>query len=671
MKLKNDEFAVEPGGAVTRSPAHNSRVDGGVQKARNRLILHAPEGRTLEGATSTYQSPIPKNTATGRSVHLVIGGDGSRIAQVVPFNRIANHTQGYNSTSLGIELVYAGRLQRDEKTAGFHLRTWFKEPFQGNQYIYASALNDSHYHYWPLFPKSQLDTLFEIATILKKEYPITDVLAHEEIIPSLHPGPAFPIIQFREKLLGVTDRSVVLQETTKDVTLLGEPGRDKTLLSDTVVPHGAPVSIINEMYVPKKGKWYLISVIDTSKGSPWLIGWVEAAAVRVKTDFKAMVENHYLITEDGRRFQEIKSHPNGFDAKRTLFRPGESPKYIIMHFTTGMKMESTISHFKNPGAGVSTHLLIGRDGRVVQFLPFDKIAYHSGYSWWERASNINTMSIGIELDNAGILRKGRDGKWFRRRIEIPKDMVSQKVHWKQYTPKDKAKYSGWEKFTKVQLDVALNIVKALKDGYPTIQEILGHDDVNLRNRYDPGPLFPMKKFRHELFERTKPDVRVYRLTQDCELYGNFKGRRPNTKQRTFDAPLPARSVVRVITVDDEFTLVSVIASKDPDARGIGWIQTASLEAPVDRGFKSAKHKDGESKVEKRWTTISQPLYKQGEGSPTPILWEGPFKQGTKVRVQQVDGAWTLVVILDKVRGRGGLEGWLPTELLTPDVNSEE
>ena len=666
MKIINDRFSVEPGSGISQLPAHNSRIINTIQKARNQIVIHAPEGRTLQGATAGFLAPAPKNSGVGRSVHLVIDEDGSKLTQLVPFNKVANHTLGFNNTSLGIELVYVGRLRRDEKNPGFHLLKWFKEEFQGNQYIYASALNDSHFHFWPLFPKAQLDALFNTAIILKETYEVNDVFAHEEILPSLHPGPAFPIIQFREKLLGVGTRSIVLQETTRNVTLLGEPGKEKTLLSNISVPKGAQVTIINDATVPKKGRWYLISVIDTSEDSPWLIGWVEAGAVRVKTHFKAAVnKSHYLTTDEGRKFQEIKPHPNGFDAKRTQ----PNPKYIIMHFTTGTKMESTISHFKNPGAGVSTHLLIGRDGRVIQFLPFDRIAHHSGYSWWERESNLNNSSIGIELDNAGLLRKGKDNKWFRRKIEIPLENVKRDVHWKQIVPKDKAKYPGWERFPQTQLDVALNIVKALKENYSSIQEILGHDDVNLRNRYDPGPLFPMPKFRRELFGRPIPDIKVYKLKQDSDLYGNFKGKLPNTIQRQFDVPLPANSLVRVIMEEDEFALVAVLKSRDPNAKGIGWIQTASMESAVDRGLKGGKNKkSNENIADKRWTKISQPMYKQGEGSPTPILWEGPFKQGTKVRIQQVRGPWTLVVVLDRVRGRGGLEGWMPTELLTPDID---
>src|SRR5687768_16509883 len=230
------------------------------------------------------------------------------------------------------------------------------------------------------------------------KYDIVDVAEYDEILTATDPGPTFPIIHFRhwplrEGLLDATDRSILLQETSRPVSLLGQPGKESSLLSEITIPKGTPVAVINE-----KDTWYLISVIAEVGGNPWLIGWVEQNAVRVKTDFIPVVRpDHYLATADGRRIEEITPHENGFEPNKT----NPNPKFIIMHFTTGTKMESTINHFKDPSSGVSTHLLIGRDGRVVQFLPFDRIAHHCGFSWWEQQSNLNKSSIGIELENAG------------------------------------------------------------------------------------------------------------------------------------------------------------------------------------------------------------------------------------------------------------------------------
>src|SRR5215207_1319810 len=493
---------------------------------------------------------------------------------MLPFQLGANHASGFNNRSIAIDLVYPGELV--EKGLEFHLKSNFAE----TEYILASGLGTARYGYWPLYPKSQLDVLLVIARTLREKYDIVDAVAYDEVLTAIHPGPAFPIIHFREKLLGVTDRSILLQETSRSVLLFSQPGSAHPVLSEVRIPKGTPVAVINERF-----GWYLISVIADVDGNPWLTGWVEKNAVQVKTNFTAVIpaNEHRLETSDGRRFQEIIPHPNGFDPRKT----NPEPKFIIMHFTTGTRMESTINHFKDATSGVSTHLLIGRSGRVVQFLPFDRIAHHSGFSWWEQQSNLNQSSIGIELDNAGLLIR-KDGKWQRHKMIIPDDEVKQEVHWKQFKPNNPENFPGWQTFTKVQLDVALKIVRALTERYPSIQEILGHDDVNLRNRYDPGPLFPMPRFRRALFGREQPDIEEYVLNHVTEIYSNFQGQIPNPKQNIVQVTLPAKSLVKVIKEEGDFTLVTVVNAKNTNFSGTGWIQTASLEASKQFGSKAGK-----------------------------------------------------------------------------------
>ena len=617
------------------------------QLQQRTLVIHAPISASAEGAFAQLKQKPPKNSFLPRSTHLILGATGREIIQMLPFQLGANHASGFNNRSIAIDLVYPGELV--EKGLAFQLKSNFPE----DEYILASGLGtSSRYGYWPLYPNDQLDSLLAIARVLKDKFNIVDVVAYDEILTSTHPGPAFPIIQFRERLLGINDRSLLLQETSRSVLLFNQPGTLNPLLSPIRIPKGTPVAVINERF-----NWYLISVIAEVDGNPWLMGWVDKSAVRVKTDFVPIIRpDHYLTTAEGRRFQEIIPHRNGFEPNKR----NPEPEFIIMHFTTGTRMESTINHFKDATSGVSTHLLIGRNGRVVQFLPFDRIAHHSGFSWWEQQSNLNQSSIGIELDNAGLLIR-KDGKWQRNKMIIPDDEVKQAVHWKQFSPNNPARFPGWQKFTKVQLDVALKIVRALKERYPSIKEILGHDDVNLRNRYDPGPLFPMHRFRKSLFAREEPDIEEYFINHETEIYSNFQGRLPNPKQKTFAKPLPANSLVKVIRQEGDYALVTVIKSKEPGVGGTGWIQSASLDSSKSLGSKGGRKMNA---VDKRRTTITQPFFKRGENSPTPPIEGGVFEVGIRVRIQEFRGEWTLVVLLDRLRGRGGIEGWVPTEFIS-------
>jgi N-acetylmuramoyl-L-alanine amidase len=645
LELEQDE--VERGFRFRFDESPHKNPNAQLQKRT--LVIHAPISASAEGAFAQLKQKPPKNSFLPRSTHLILGTKGNEIIQMLPFQLGANHASGFNNRSIAIDLVYPGELV--EKGLGFQLKSNFPE----DKYVLASGLGtSSRYGYWPLYPNDQLDSLLAIARALKDKYEIVDAVTYDEVLTATHPGPAFPIIQFREKLLGVNDRSLLLQETSRSVLLFNQPGTANPLLSPARIPKGTPVAVINERF-----NWYLISVIAEVDGNPWLIGWVDKSAVRVKTDFAPVVrQDHYLATSDGRRFQEITPHPNGFEPNRR----NPAPKFIIMHFTTGTRMESTINHFKDATSGVSTHLLIGRSGRVVQFLPFDRIAHHSGFSWWEQQSNLNQSSIGIELDNAGLLIR-KDGKWQRHKMVIPDDEVKQEVHWKQFRPNNPENFPGWQTFTKVQLDVALKIVRALTERYPSIQEILGHDDVNLRNRYDPGPLFPMPRFRKALFGREQPDIEEYVLNHATEIYSNFQGRIPNPRQNTVQVTLPARSLVKVIREEGDFTLVTVVKAKNSNFSGTGWIQTASLEVSKQFASKAGK-KVNQKAATHRVTTIAQPVFKRGENSPTPPIEGGAFEAGTRVRIQEFRGEWSLVVLLDRLRGRGGIEGWVPTEFVS-------
>ena len=326
------------------------------------LILHTTEGPNVEAAVGFFMiKPTKGVDRSGLSIHLVVGKDrkdgmeGIDIVQMVSFDRGAVHAAEYNSKSIGIEIDYPGDLR--ETGSKYKLRSEYPE----DTYIYASALNDSSFRYWPLFPKEQLDALLEIAKTLIANYNITDVAGHEELASyKKDPGPAFPIVQFRERL-GVKGRSVVLQEIVENVRVRNHFHKDSPLLSAPEILAGTQVTVINEA-----ADACLISVIDTIEGNPWIVGWVDKKAVRVKTNQDFVVnEDHFLATPEGRRFEKIDPHINGFDQKKRI----QKVKYIIIHFTTGTRVESTIAHFRNDQSAVSAHLLIGRDGRGPDFGP--------------------------------------------------------------------------------------------------------------------------------------------------------------------------------------------------------------------------------------------------------------------------------------------------------------
>ena len=78
---------------------------------------------------------------------------------------------------------------------------------------------------------------------------------------------------------------------------------------------------------------------------------------------------------------------------------------LVMHFTAGRSVDSSANWLCDPAASASTHLIIGRKGEIVQLVPFNTIAWHAGKSEWAGRSGLNRYAIGIELDNAGDLKR--------------------------------------------------------------------------------------------------------------------------------------------------------------------------------------------------------------------------------------------------------------------------
>jgi hypothetical protein len=77
------------------------------------------------------------------------------------------------------------------------------------------------------------------------------------------------------------------------------------------------------------------------------------------------------------------------------------PNYVILHHTTNDNAGQAVATLTNRLTKVSAHYLIGRDGRIIYLVDELKRAWHAGDSYWGGNRDINSSSIGIELDNNG------------------------------------------------------------------------------------------------------------------------------------------------------------------------------------------------------------------------------------------------------------------------------
>jgi N-acetylmuramoyl-L-alanine amidase len=82
-------------------------------------------------------------------------------------------------------------------------------------------------------------------------------------------------------------------------------------------------------------------------------------------------------------------------------RDGLKPTLIVIHYTAMKSAKAAIERLCDPVAEVSAHYVIGNTGEVTQLVGEDQRAWHAGAGRWHGQDDINSRSIGIELDNAG------------------------------------------------------------------------------------------------------------------------------------------------------------------------------------------------------------------------------------------------------------------------------
>ncbi|MFC6759192.1 N-acetylmuramoyl-L-alanine amidase [Sulfitobacter porphyrae] len=82
-------------------------------------------------------------------------------------------------------------------------------------------------------------------------------------------------------------------------------------------------------------------------------------------------------------------------------RNGLTPRLIVIHYTAMENAEAALTRLCDPQAEVSAHYLISNHGRTLQLVADEMRAWHAGAGEWAGQADINSRSIGIELDNRG------------------------------------------------------------------------------------------------------------------------------------------------------------------------------------------------------------------------------------------------------------------------------
>ncbi|HYM85333.1 MAG TPA: N-acetylmuramoyl-L-alanine amidase [Pseudoxanthomonas sp.] len=136
---------------------------------------------------------------------------------------------------------------------------------------------------------------------------------------------------------------------------------------------------------------------------------------------------------------------------------------VVIHATTQDSAEDSLQTLRtaNSGGPVSAHYLVGRDGALYQLVADDRRAWHAGPGSWGTISDVNSASIGIELDN-----------------------------------------NGSDSYPQAQIEKLLLLLDDLctRLGIPRHQ-VIAHADMAPTRKTDPGPQFPWARLAQAGFGR--------------------------------------------------------------------------------------------------------------------------------------------------------------------------
>ena len=135
-------------------------------------------------------------------------------------------------------------------------------------------------------------------------------------------------------------------------------------------------------------------------------------------------------------------------------RKGVDIDALILHYTGMTSGEAALKRLCDPAAEVSAHYLVWESGRITQLVAESRRAWHAGQSFWAGERDINAVSIGIEIVNAG-----HDG--------------------------------GLPPYPDAQVSAVIALSHDIRARHDIPQRrILGHSDIAPGRKEDPGEHFP-------------------------------------------------------------------------------------------------------------------------------------------------------------------------------------
>ena len=197
------------------------------------------------------------------------------------------------------------------------------------------------------------------------------------------------------------------------------------------------------------------------------------------------IDERFILQGEGVRYQESPNSSGNFSKGY--------PDALVFHFTGGENLKASADFYLKTNARASSHIIIGRNGEVMQLVPFNKIAWHAGRSEYNGRTGYNDYAVAIDFVNAGMLEKnGNDFRsWFGKTYDA--NEVKEAIH--RYGKASQY----WHTYTNEQIKRAEQICRLLVNKFE-IKEILGHSDLAPERHRDPGPAFPLESFQEKFLK---------------------------------------------------------------------------------------------------------------------------------------------------------------------------
>ena len=130
---------------------------------------------------------------------------------------------------------------------------------------------------------------------------------------------------------------------------------------------------------------------------------------------------------------------------------------VVLHYTEMKPVETALDRLCDPEAQVSAHYLISEEGVVTRLVHEHNRAWHAGASYWRGHKDVNSASIGIELDHPG-------------------------------------HGLGYREFADAQIDALIPLLHRIVRQYDIPRaNVVAHSDVAPARKIDPGELFPWER----------------------------------------------------------------------------------------------------------------------------------------------------------------------------------